>query len=140
MDKNDLDKLFDKRKFKFKTKFNLDKTLKTDKQYRQDILDQITEAYKCVDSLYNPKWPEQKRIELGAITDALLQAEDYIKNYDKKDFNKQVFNSNINKFIKEIRNIPPNWFKGEKSKLRMFVEYLSTDGLTILEDCKELIK
>ena len=140
MDKNDLDKLFDKRKFKFKTKFNLDKTLKTDKQYRQDILDQITEAYKCVDSLYNPKWTEQKRIELGVITDALLQAEDYIKNYDKKDFNKQVFNSNINKFIKEIENIPQNWFKGEKSKLRMFVEYLSTDGLTILEDCKELIK
>ena len=140
MDKNDLDKLFDKRKFKFKTKFNLDKTLKTDKQYRQDILDQITEAYKCVDSLYNPKWTEQKRIELGVITDALLQAEDYIKNYDKKDFNKQVFNSNINKFIKEIRNIPPNWFEGEKSKLRMFVEYLSTEGLRILEDCKRLIK
>lgn len=140
MDKNDLDKLFDKRKFKFKTKFNLDKTLKTDKQYRQDILDQITEAYKCVDSLYNRKWPEQKRIELGAITDALLQAEDYIKNYDKKDFNKQVFNSNINKFIKEIRNIPQNWFEGEKSKLRMFVEYLSMEGLRILEDCKELIK
>lgn len=54
--------------------------------------------------------------------------------------NKQVFNSNINKFINEIKNIPPSWFEGEKSKLRMFVEYLSTDGLTILEDCKELIK
>lgn len=74
----------------------------------------------------------------------LFDAED--KNYDKlvslieKDFNKRVFINNINKFIKEIRNIPPNWFEGEKSKLRMFVEYLSTDGLTILEDCKRLIK
>ena len=59
---------------------------------------------------------------------------------DKNNFNKKIFISNINKFIKEIENIPQNWFKGKKSKLRMFVEYLSTDGLTILEDCKELIK
>lgn len=59
---------------------------------------------------------------------------------DKNNFNKKIFISNINKFIKEIRNIPPNWFEGEKSKLRMFVEYLSTDGSAILEDCKELIK